>query len=268
MQIESESQFILRQLGLILKLPFVLVLALIGKRRFSEVFLPLTNMVRFYAQPRATLLIFAAVTAVWIYQLFYMTEQQLNNLIFRPENLWNLQAMPIVASWFLHGSWTHYLGNMLFLYVFGRIVEKRLGSSMMLFVYFGSAIISTGISAMLGEGGIGASGAIAGLISTAILVDPFYVTYVIIGMPAPVFLVGWLAMLADITGVLVPKNDNIGHFAHLGGYLAVGVLFFLFSRKDRQRAIRGFMVNIAMLIIVVAAYCLLQQGFLKWPSIW
>ena len=141
---------------------------------------------------------------------------------------------------------------MLFLYIFGRIVEKDFGPKI-LPVYFGSAIISDIVSALFNQGGIGASGAIAGLISTAILMHPFYVTYLVAGIPLPIIVVGWLAILGDITGILIPKNDNIGHFAHLGGYLAITLLVFLFNPEQKKKMRIGLIVNV-LFIATVAFY--------------
>jgi VanZ family protein len=69
-----------------------------------------------------------------------------------------------------------------------------------------------------------------------------------------VFIVGWLVIFADITGVLVPVEDNIGHFAHLGGYLAIAFLVFIFSRGDRSRVKKGLLINLGMLVLLVLAY--------------
>jgi membrane associated rhomboid family serine protease len=167
-RVESESQFVWRQLISILKFPFLLLLFLIGRKPFSEVMAPFSNLFRFLFEPVATVLLAASIFGVFVYQLFFMPQEVFNSLVFQPADLFALNLTPLVASWFLHASWTHLLGNMLFLYVFGRIVERRLGSLRLVVIYFGSAIISSVIAALAGQGGIGASGALAGLISTAI----------------------------------------------------------------------------------------------------
>jgi len=120
----------------------------------------------------------------------------------------------------------------------------------MLYVYFAAAVIADVLSAVMGFGGIGASGAIAGLIVTGILLKPFYITYIVGGIPLPLFLVGWLAILADITGILIPAATNINHFAHLGGYLAILLIVFFVSSENKKKMRKGLWINLAILVIV------------------
>lgn len=252
MAISSETAFIWRELKLLLMLPLTMLKVLLRRQRPSALFEPITFFFHFVTEPRATAALIAAIAGMFAYQVFLMPAHVFENLIFRPEHLYSLDIVPMAASWFLHGSLTHVCGNILFLFVFGRIVEARLGAVKMLIVYFGSGVISTVIAGIAGQGGIGASGAIAGLIATAVLINPFYLTYLFFGLPVPVFVIGWLALLADITGVLVPQNDSIGHIAHLGGYAAVTILVFLLSSADRRSMLKGLVANVLMLAALLA----------------
>src|SRR5881396_3873859 len=76
--------------------------------------------------------------------------------------------VPIFASMFLHGGWLHLLGNMLFLFVFGRSVEDRFGHLKFLLIYFvggfGGALLHIFLNAGSRIPSIGASGAIAGIL--------------------------------------------------------------------------------------------------------
>jgi membrane associated rhomboid family serine protease len=192
--------------------------------------------------------------AMFIVEIFFMPEELLYSLVMQPEHLWNLNLLPMAASWFLHASVAHLLGNLLFLFLFGRIVERHFGTARFLLIYFGSAIVSDVISSLAGQGGIGASGAIAGLISAAILIEPFYITF-IVGIPLPIILVGWLAIFADVMGILNPvPGDNVGHFAHLGGYIAISILIFLFNAEERGKMLKGLITN----MIFVLSYVLLS----------
>jgi len=80
------------------------------------------------------------------------------------------------------------------------------------------------------------------------------------GIPLPVMVIGWIAIIADITGVLVPQNDNIGHFAHLGGYFAVTVLVFLLSQQEKKKMLTGLIINVAFAVLAYLVY--LQFPFL------
>lgn len=92
-----------------------------------------------------------------------------------------------------------------------------------------------------------------GLVSTAILINPFYLTYFFIPfVPIPIMIVGWLTIWADIMGILNPSFDGIGHFAHLGGFLAITIIMFFLTKIDRKKLIKGFLINLVFLILMFA----------------
>ncbi len=255
--IESESQFVWKQIRFILFIPFLLFLILFGKRKFSELFEPLRELNHFIFEPKITASLVITNILVYLIEIFYLGEKGITALAFRPTDLLQGNVIPIIASWFLHASLAHLFGNMLVLYIFGRIIEKEFGAKILL-IYFGSAIISDITSALFGQGGIGASGAIAGLISVSLLMKPFNVTYLIMGIPLPIMLVGWLSIISDISGVLAPQQDNIGHFAHLGGYIAASALVFLFNQEERKQMKSGLYINIGFVLIASIIYFYLK----------
>ena len=83
----------------------------------------------------------------------------------------------VLTSMFLHGGWLHFLGNMLYLWIFGDNVEDRLGRFWYLFFY-----LACGSAAALGQAltqpysvvpMIGASGAIAGVMGAYFVLFPY-----------------------------------------------------------------------------------------------
>jgi membrane associated rhomboid family serine protease len=52
-------------------------------------------------------------------------------------------ALSAVTSLFLHGSWLHLLGNMLFLWIFGNNIEDRFGRLRYLLFYLGCGVVAT-----------------------------------------------------------------------------------------------------------------------------
>ncbi len=249
-EIESESRFVWKQLVFLISLPVLVLQIILGKKKIPEITRPLKELFHFIFQPKITVSLILVNIAVFLFEVFYFTQEQVLQLAFQPSDILALNFLPVVSSWFLHASIAHLIGNMIFLYIFGRIVEKDFGWKMLL-IYFGAAIISDLASAFFGQGGIGASGAIAGLIGTAILMHPFYLTYLVVGIPLPIILIGWAAIIADITGILIPKNDNIGHFAHLGGYLAITLLVFFFSEEHKRKIKTGMLINIIFVAVFV-----------------
>jgi membrane associated rhomboid family serine protease len=253
--IESEYKFVFRQIIFILKIPWLLILILFRRKKLNELLNPLKELYHFIFQPKITIALIIINIIVFLLQITVMSEEIFKSLIFMPEHLFTFQIIPIVASWFLHASISHLLGNMLFLYIFGRIVEMYFGGHKMLLIYFGSAILGHVFTAIAGQGGIGASGAIAGLISTSILIAPFYLTFLVMGIPIPIVILGAIAIYTDISGILYPKEgDIVGHFAHLGGYLAVALIVFLFSQKQKEKMKKGLIINIITAIIMYIVY--------------
>jgi len=256
-EIESESEFVWVQIAFLLKLPWTLLMILFGKERARVLWTPLHDLWEFMIEPKVTLTLVIANIVMFLLEIFYFTQEQLQSLAFQPQHLFELNFLPMVTSWFLHANLAHLAGNMLMLFILGRVVEKHFGSWKMFLFYFTAAIVSDIIAALVGQGGIGASGAIAGIISVAILVQPFYRTFLILGIPIPIIILGWLGILADITGILVPAEDNIGHWAHLGGYISVAVLAYFMDFRERHKMKIGLLINIGFVILVaIAAYYL------------
>ncbi|MBW3014412.1 rhomboid family intramembrane serine protease [Candidatus Woesearchaeota archaeon] len=178
-----------------------------------------------------------------------------NSLVFRPEHIMQMNFLPEIASWFLHANPTHLIGNLIFLFIFGRVCEKRFGIIKFFLIYFGSAIISDLVAGLLfGQGGIGASGAIFGVVAAAIIIDPFYFTYLFFGIPLPIVAVGWIFVFADLSGIISPiVGDNTGHIAHLAGFFGITLLVFLLNIK-KEKIRTGLLVNFVTLILGVLFY--------------
>lgn len=252
-EVKTEAQFVRAQLLFMLKLPWYLLLVVFWRKRFSELFAPFHELASFLLEPKLTIAIILLNVLFFIYEIFFMPASLFESLVFRPEYLLQLNFVPMVASWFMHASLSHLLGNMVVLYIFGRILERKFGYKMLL-IYFGAAIISDLVSSLFWQGGIGASGAISGLVAAAILIDPFYITFLVFGIPLPIMLIGWLSILSDVTGILSPEVSNIGYFAHLGGYLSITLLVYLLNREERQRMKKGLIINIVFAVLLALIY--------------
>ena len=94
----------------------------------------------------------------------------------------------------------------------------------------------------------------AGVIAAAIIVNPFYFTYLFFGIPLPIVVIGWIFIFADISGIISPvPGDNIGHIAHLAGFLGITVLVFLLNLKE-EKIKTGFAINIVTLLLGTLLY--------------
>ncbi|MGY5846866.1 rhomboid family intramembrane serine protease [Salegentibacter sp. HM20] len=133
----------------------------------------------------------------------------------------------IFTSGFLHVDTTHLFVNMLTLYFFANVVLYDLGSTGFIIVYLASLILGNLLSYFFHKNdynysAVGASGAVMGVLYSAILLRPDMMLglFFIIPIPAYVFGIGYL--LYTIYG-MKNKVGNIGHDAHFGG--AIGGYF-------------------------------------------
>jgi membrane associated rhomboid family serine protease len=131
----------------------------------------------------------------------------------------------MISSAFLHADLGHLFFNMFTLYMFAPVVTAYLDSLSFLLIYFGSLIFGSLLTLMMHKDdysyrAVGASGAVTGVLYSAILLEPsmsLYLFFIPIPIPAYLFGIGYL--MYSIYGMKA-KNDNIGHTAHFGG--AVG----------------------------------------------
>ncbi|RMF05776.1 rhomboid family intramembrane serine protease [Candidatus Woesearchaeota archaeon] len=269
MSIRSESELLWQQLKKMLyaliTLPYHLIDVLIHPSKMADkvgaVHEWFKEFFRWFFESRATATIILLNVAAFAVSMTMFSEQQWERYILYPESVFNGGLVSLVTSAFLHADVWHLLGNMLALLIMGRIVEKEVGTLGFLIIYFGAMVIS-GIGSSLfyifvantNIGSIGASGAIAGVTSAAILIQPFYLTYLVAGIPLPVSVVGLAFITQDVLAVLNPlPGDNIGHIAHLAGYTATFLLVF-FVAQDKRKLFKGLIVNVAIVLLALAAF--------------
>jgi membrane associated rhomboid family serine protease len=160
-------------------------------------------------------------------------------------------ALPFLTSMFLHAGWLHLIGNMWYLWIFGRNVEGRLGHFNYLIFYlvcgFGAGIVHTLFNYNVTVPSIGASGAIAGVLGAYLVSYPFarVLTLVpiffifVIEIPAIIVLGFWFVMqfLYGATALASPvaNSGGVAWWAHVGGFIVGMILVGLFPRKDRPR---------------------------------
>lgn len=201
---------------------------------------PLSDVIPSRTRPVVTISLIALNALMFLYQL-QLDDETLRRMVHDfgviPASL---SYRDIVTSMFLHGDFLHFIGNMVFLWIFGDNVEDRAGHGGFLLFY-----IATGGVAALAQvfasptslvPMIGASGAIAGVMGAYFVLYPhsriltavFLVVFLdIIEIPAIFFLGVWF-ILQVLHGSLSPGADGggIAFWAHAGGFatgLAVGL---------------------------------------------
>ena len=148
-------------------------------------------------------------------------------------------ALTLATSIFLHGSVIHLAGNMLFLWVFGDNVEDAMGHGRFI-VFFILCGTFAGLAHALSdpESGrplIGASGAVSGVVAAYLLLYPRVRVWGLFlkGIPLrlPAFWAIGFWFLLQLGAALIGADDGIGWFAHLGGFLAGGILIPIMRRR-------------------------------------
>lgn len=165
------------------------------------------------------------------------------------------------TSAFLHGDMGHLIFNMLTLYFFAPVVIELLGLLPFLIVYFGSLIAGSLLTLYFHKDdysyrAIGASGAVIGILYSAILLDPDMTLYLFFAIPIPAYLFGIGYLLYSIYGMKA-KADNIGHTAHFGGAIA-GYIITLARRPDMFE--NNTLMVVLLAIPIVLLFILAKTG--------
>ncbi len=202
--------------------------------------------------PIVNVALIAANLAVWTFYELPHLSSAVYHASFYPcavDNACRAPA-PWAISWltamFMHGSWDHILGNMLFLAIFGKNVEDAFGHLRYLVFYvaggFAATMTQTAVTLLFGTASearvpnLGASGAIAAVLGAFIVLYPSarirtLVGIVFVQIPAWIYLGGWfLYQLVEGNFGLASASANgggVAFFAHIGGFV-FGALLTLF----------------------------------------
>jgi len=165
------------------------------------------------------------------------------------------EQIRMISSGFLHADLGHLFFNMFTLYMFAPVVIQYFGNTSFLLIYMISLVFGSLLTLLMHKNdysyrAIGASGAVTGIIYSAILINPnmsLYLFFIPIPIPAYLFGIGYL--LYSIYGMKA-KNDNIGHTAHFGGAIG-GYLITLIKDPDMLTNNTSMVVLLAIPILIL-----------------
>ncbi|NIQ96866.1 MAG: rhomboid family intramembrane serine protease, partial [Desulfuromonadales bacterium] len=205
-------------------------------------------------------IIFLDVLIFYGFEINVNPELIANHLVFLPQepNIFNV-PLSLFTSMFLHAGGGHLWGNMLFLWVVGSAVERRVGKKTFLGLYLLTGVLGNLVFALMaflatGQAGhaLGASGAIAGIMG--IFAVRCYFKSMIFPLPIlgifslilPISLkirlnslvIMALFFLADLSGGLRQMSGGetmVAHWAHLGGMIS-GMLIAAWLKLGREAA--------------------------------
>jgi membrane associated rhomboid family serine protease len=213
--------------------------------------IPLRSSERVYSRPVVTISLIAVNVIIYLYQSTlsaYRFDQFVTDWGIVPDDL---HVISLFTSMFLHASWMHVLGNMLFLWVFGRNVEDLIGGVRFLIFYLLCGLAAGGVQVLANlyspAPTVGASGAIAGVMGAYLIKFPrsqidtlvlLFIFFTRLAIPAPFYLLLWFGMQllnSAFSGARSYTGGGIAYFAHIGGFIAGMLLIRLFPSRQRWR---------------------------------
>jgi membrane associated rhomboid family serine protease len=153
----------------------------------------------------------------------------------------------LLTSMFMHAGWMHIIGNMIYLWAFGREIEDAMGSVRFLIFYLAGGIVAMSAQ-ILGDPfsripSLGASGAIAAVMGAFLITYPrdrirtlvFILIFIrITFIPAALLIGFWFLIQVLNFGVVADvRTGGVAYLAHIGGFLFGVVTAKLF--EDPQR---------------------------------
>jgi membrane associated rhomboid family serine protease len=153
-----------------------------------------------------------------------------------------------LTAMFMHGSWMHIIGNMIFLWAFGPEIEDAMGPVRYLgFYLLGGLVASAAQIAMASSStvpNLGASGAIAAVMGVFIVTYPrdkiktllFLGWFVTIAMLPAALLIGiWIVtqLFSQVGSVANVQGGGVAYMAHIGGFCFGAIAGRLFESSDR-----------------------------------
>lgn len=211
--------------------------------------IPLRDVIPSRSTPYVTVTIIALNAVAWLYEVS-MDRVELS--VF----LQQFGVVPaafsvstLFTSMFLHGSWSHAIGNLWYLWIFGDNVEDRLGHGRFLVFYllcgiaaaFGQIVMDSDSTLPM----IGASGAIAGVMgayfvlyphSRVLTLIPLIIFWEIIELPAIMLLGFWFLMQLFSAGAIAATastGGGVAFMAHVAGFVMGAAAVFLFRKKQQ-----------------------------------
>jgi len=161
-----------------------------------------------------------------------------------PIHLYNSPApvyLTLLSAMFMHGSWMHILGNMLYLWIFGDNVEDLLGRGRYLLFYVVCGVAASAAQILYSPDSyipsLGASGAIAGVLGAYAIKFPrnkvrVLMMRMVTQMPA-IFVLGLWIVLQVVSQVGTPAGEasGVAYMAHIGGFVAGLILVMVMARR-------------------------------------
>jgi len=178
-----------------------------------------------------TLLLIAICVVVFVLQNLLDPNYDITDaLAFSPQYAFS-RPWIFVTSIFLHADILHIASNMIALFFFGIYLERKISKTSFILIFLISGIIGNLLFMAMATDptveGIGASGAIFGIMGTLTVLEPMSIVFAY-GIPMPMFVASIFFFLLNYFQLLGP---DIGYGAHIGGLLFGILAGFYYRRK-------------------------------------
>ena len=177
-------------------------------------------------KPFANYLVMIAMVAAFALQMT-RPHEQLERFVL---DEWSVAAL--VGHMWLHTGYSHIIGNLIFLWVFGNAVCEKVGNLLYLPVYIATGLIAAIVHLIFDDRmAIGASGAIFGIIGTYFVFYPFnsikcllwFLVYVRrIRIAGLWIILLWVAL--NVLGAISGYTGGAAYFGHIGGFVGGAIL--------------------------------------------
>ncbi|HLU51432.1 MAG TPA: rhomboid family intramembrane serine protease [Flavobacteriaceae bacterium] len=173
----------------------------------------------------------------------------------------NGQFYRLFTAGFLHVDMMHLLFNMLTFYFFADIVIQNVGIVIFLIIYLDSLLFGNLLSYIFHKNrgyysAVGASGAVVGILYSAILFYPDMMLGIFFIIPMPAWLFGIAYLFFSIYG-MKKQLGNIGHEAHFGGAIAGYMLTLITNPK---LITTNLTIVLLMLVPIVFLFIMMKQN--------
>ena len=211
--------------------------------------IPLRDVIPSRTTPYITVTIILINAAAWFYELAMPREEL--NVFLQLFGVVPAAFVPttLLTSMFLHGGWSHVIGNMWYLWIFGDNVEDRMGHGRFVVFYLLCGFVAAVGQIVLDPEStipmIGASGAIAGVMgayfvlyphSRVLTLIPIIIFIDIIELPAIVLLGFWFVMQLFSAGAIAVTSatggGGVAFMAHVAGFVMGVIGVFVFRKKQ------------------------------------
>jgi membrane associated rhomboid family serine protease len=203
-----------------------------------------------YTAPIVTTLLIVACALVFFFELSldeYSRDYFISRYGLVPAHM---RPITLVTSMFLHGGWAHIIGNMLFLWAFGKSLEDAMGHSKFLAFYLicgvAAGIAHVALNSYTRLPTVGASGAIAGVMGAYLVKFPratihslvlLVIFPIMVDIPAAFVLVYWfITQLFSEYGSITQTqvvNGGVAYAAHIGGFVTGMILVQFMGARTR-----------------------------------